>query len=335
MTSGPNGVKNSFLRSCAAWAYPGQAHASLPILFFHRVLPRPDEFLPDTPDVRAVADQFRVLADVFTVLPLDEAVELLYEGRLPPRAACITFDDGYRDNYEVALPLLKSLGLTATFFVSNAFLDGGRMFNDTALEAMRRCPAGQIDLSSFGLGLRHVGDVASRIEAARAISRAIKDLPLEVRAARCDELARLARHPLPDDLMMTARNVADMVRQGMSVGGHTVNHPNLALIDAQAAMQEIRSNRAALEAITGQLPRSFAYPFGVPNVDYSSANMEMAQAAGYSCAVSVAWGVATREAGRYQLPRFGPTERNRFAFVARMMRMASHVKPRLVDLPAM
>lgn len=335
MTAAYSGVADSLLRRGAAWAFPGQSRSTLPILFFHRVLPRPDEFLPDTPDVAAVADQFSALARVFNVLPLDEAVDMLFAGRLPPRAACITFDDGYRDNYEVALPLLKSLGLTATFFVSNAFIDGGRMFNDTALECMRRCPAGAVDLRNFGLGVREVSDVASRVATARAISRAIKDLPLDLRAQRCDELERLAGQPLPDDLMMSSDNVASMVRQGMSIGGHTVNHPNLAVTEPQLAMKEISDNRDALTAITGRQPRSFAYPFGVPNVDYSSANMDMARDAGYACAVSVAWGVATTSMGRYQLPRFGPTERNRFAFVARMMRMASHVRPRLVDMDVM
>src|SRR5258708_34089794 len=86
------------------------------------------------------------------VLPLGEACARLLRGALPPRAACITFDDGYADNDRLALPILKRFGLQATFFVATGFSDDGIMFNDGVIEAVRRAPAGTHDLSRLGPG---------------------------------------------------------------------------------------------------------------------------------------------------------------------------------------
>lgn len=74
------------------------------------------------------------------VLARAEAVRALAEHRLPTRALAITFDDGYADNHDVALPILRRLALPATFFTATGFLDGGCMFNDIVIEAVRGGP---------------------------------------------------------------------------------------------------------------------------------------------------------------------------------------------------
>ena len=83
--------------------------------------------------------QMRVVAENFVPLPLSEAVDRLMIGELPPRAACVTFDDGYIDNVELALPILQSHGLSATFFVATGYLDGGWMWNDKVIGAPAVC----------------------------------------------------------------------------------------------------------------------------------------------------------------------------------------------------
>src|SRR6266550_9463146 len=74
---------------------------------------------------RGMERQFRFLRRVANVVPLRDALEALADGRdLPPRAVAITFDDGYRDNLEIAVPLLQRLGLPATFFLVPGILSG-------------------------------------------------------------------------------------------------------------------------------------------------------------------------------------------------------------------
>ena len=79
-------------------------------------------------------------------VPLIEGVRGLATGSLPDRAVTVTFDDGYADNAEVALPILQRHGVPATFFVATGYLNGGRMWNDSIIEAIRRAPATELDL---------------------------------------------------------------------------------------------------------------------------------------------------------------------------------------------
>ena len=73
---------------------------------------------------------------------LEVALAQLRAGTLPPRAVVVIFDDGYADNFQVALPVLQHYRLPAAFFVAAGFLDGGCMFNDLVVEACRVAPAG-------------------------------------------------------------------------------------------------------------------------------------------------------------------------------------------------
>lgn len=299
-------VLDSFFRAACNFASPGGRHGRLTILFYHRVLPRPDPLLPDVPDAREFEMHMSVLSRVFRVLSIDEAIERLSLGTLPARSVCITFDDGYRDNFEVACPILKRHGLVATFFVASDFLDRGRMFNDTIIEAVRHLPSGIVDLSWAGLGKREVGCIASRIDLANAFVSAVKYLSIDERIETCARLQDVVATPLPDDLMMTSDQVRALAREGMSIGGHTCSHPILAKIPPEMAWREIVGNRDHLASLLDTPPRCFAYPNGRPGTDFLPEHVQMVQDAGYRSAVSTAWGVATETTDRFQLPRFAP-----------------------------
>src|SRR4029453_16058094 len=89
--------------------------------------------------------------------PLPDAILGLREGRLPPRALTITFDDGYADNCTVALPILQRHELRAAFFIATDYLDGGRMWNDTVIEAVRGCSRSALNLDDLDLGVHPLG----------------------------------------------------------------------------------------------------------------------------------------------------------------------------------
>ena len=301
---------------------PAGGRARLSILIYHRVLPQADPMLPDVPDARRFEQLMRALRASFNVLPLGEAATRLHNGTLPARSACITFDDGYADNATVALPILKKLGLPATFFVSPGFLNGGRMWNDTVMETARRLPAGPIDLTTIDsatldLPTLTVDDASSRRHLAETVIRATKHLPPHQRQHKVDAFATRVT-ALPDDLMMTDAQVIELHRAGMEIGAHTMTHPILAKIDNATAEHEIRDSKLYLEDLLQTNIDLFAYPNGKPVQDYLPQHVRMVRDLGFRAAVSTAWGVSTSGSDLYQLPRFTPWEHDRLRFLTRL-----------------
>jgi peptidoglycan/xylan/chitin deacetylase (PgdA/CDA1 family) len=297
----------------------GPLSRCLSILIYHRVVPEPDPLVPDAVCAEEFDWQLAVLNRWFAVLSLREAAARLRNGTLPVRAACITFDDGYADNATVALPCLRRRGLSATFFVATAFIDGGRMWNDSVIETVRRVRGDTLDARSLGLGMLSVSSIDLRRQAIASLLAAIKYLPPEERQGRVDELGAQASGELPPDLMMTAEQVRYLHASGMDVGAHTVSHPILASLDSDRAGKEIHECKNQLEAITGARVSLFAYPNGKPGRDYRAEHVDMVKRLGFEAAVSTAWGVAHAASDPFQLPRFTPWDRTPGRFLVRLM----------------
>jgi peptidoglycan/xylan/chitin deacetylase (PgdA/CDA1 family) len=290
----------------------------LSVLAYHRVLPERDPLLGDVPSAAEFEHRMRWVKASFDVLPLGEAARALREDRLPRRSLCITFDDGYADNYRIALPILRRLGLPATFFVATGFLDGGCMFNDLVIEAARRATSTELDLVDLGLGRHALGSDEQRCRAIGRILACLKYFEPERRRRAASEIARRAGSRVPTDLMMTTEQVRALHAAGMELGAHTVNHPILAEIPLGRARHEMEASRARLEQITGAPVRLFAYPNGSPGRDYNAEHAAMARELGFDAAVSAAWGTARAGDDLYQIPRFTPWDRADWRFGLRM-----------------
>jgi peptidoglycan/xylan/chitin deacetylase (PgdA/CDA1 family) len=317
------------LRGCGTLLAPGGRRGSLLVLIFHRVLAQPDPLLPGEPDVARFAAQMDLVRSVCRVLPLAEAVERLYAHSLPPRAACITFDDGYANNLTHAAPVLSERGLPATVFVASGYLGGGRMWNDTVIEAVRRAGA-ELDLSGLGLGHFTLTDTAARRRAIDAILDALKYRPQAQRAQAAVAIAERVGAELPSDLMLTQAQLAALARFGLDVGAHTVTHPILTRVDAATARREIASSRAVLQELTGTRVPLFAFPNGRPVRDYEREHVAMVREAGFSAAVSTAPGACRASSDPFQLSRVSPWDRTATRYAVRLVRtyaapQAAHV----------
>ena len=208
------------------------------------------------------------LTACFRIIPLQEAVQKLRQGKLPPRTVCITFDDGYADNAKIALPILQKHGISATFFVSTGFLDGGRMWNDTVIELVRQAPGPMLNLSKMGLDQFEISTIPQREQAINTLLNKLKYLPLKSRQLKVEEMCTYIPAILPNDLMMTSGQVKILHDAGMEIGGHTVNHPILARTEDVMARAEIANGKEVLESIIRSPVRTFAYPNGKPRQDY-------------------------------------------------------------------
>jgi peptidoglycan/xylan/chitin deacetylase (PgdA/CDA1 family) len=300
-------------------ALSAMSSARLSILIFHRVPLAADPLLPGEPDAAAFEQQMRWVRDWFNVLPLVDAVGRLYEGRLPARALAITFDDGYADNAEVAAPILRRLGLTATFFVSTGFLDGGCMFNDRIIEAIRSSRTGELDLARFGLGRYALETIEQKRGAIEALLRAVKHLDSANREAAVEKIVQASAAPPAPSLMMQPSQVRALRALGMDVGAHTVHHPILTRLAIAEAQREIVESKAYLEDLLREPVPLFAYPNGVPGRDYAPEHVRLVRECGFAAAVSTSWGAASSKTDRYQLPRFTPWDRSRLRYGTRLL----------------
>ena len=300
---------------------PSGPRGRLSVLILHRVRPAIDPLFPD----EVHADRFdRLCAWVsgwFNVLPLDQAVERLRGGTLPARALAITFDDGYADNHDTALPILQRHGLCATVFIATGFIGGGRMWNDTVIESVRRSPLPVLDLQgtlAAALGCLALGSMAQRRTAIAQIIGDIKYLPAAERDAWVQAVAERSSAALPDNLMMSAPQIQALHRAGMQIGAHTVSHPILARLPRAAAEREIADSKQALEALLGEPVPLFAYPNGRPADDYTDDSVDIVRRLGFRAAVTTARGAAHARTDLLQIPRFCPWDQRPLAFAARM-----------------
>lgn len=304
---------------------PSGAKGRLQVLIFHRVLARPDPLFPSEVDAVQFEAICAWLRTWFQVLPLDRAMDLLSRDALPARALAITFDDGYADNHEVALPILQRHGLCATFYIATGFLDGGRMWNDAVIESIRDCAVQQIDLQgtpAAALGILELGPREDMAQRRNAIERAIGAAKYLDPGERLDWVAALVERSgveLGSGPMMRTDQVRGLHAAGMQIGAHTVSHPILARLPRQQAEREIADSKHALEGMLGAPVTQFAYPNGKPGQDYSPESVELVRRVGFAGAVSTAWGAARRGADLFELPRFTPWDRTKLRFAGRLV----------------
>lgn len=290
----------------------------LSILIYHRVMKARDWMRPGEPTEAEFVSHMRLLQRHFTVLPLVEAVQMLKENRLPPRAACVTFDDGYADNATVALPVLQQYGIPATVFVAAGYLNGGSMWNDTVVESLRHFKSDELDLAALGMPVYPTGTDELRRKTAYTIIRECKYLETNRRKEVADYVLKQTEASLPDDLMLTTEQLIALHQQGIEIGGHTFSHPILNSLPAKEAQQEIVRGKAELEAIINGPVRVFAYPNGRPEVDYNDTHVAFVKQAGFEAAVATNWGVSDRNSDFLQLPRFTPWDKTSTRFLVRM-----------------
>lgn len=324
-------IQAGLLRAFGNFIAPGGPRGALLVLIYHRVLAQRDPILTDEPTADEFAAQMDIVASTCRVLPLSEAVARLRAGSLPPRAVSITFDDGYANNRELAAPILKRRGIPATIFVATGFVGRGRMWNDTVIEAVRGAGP-RLDLGPLGLGAFDLPDAAACIRALEKILPALKYLDPEQRQERADAVADAAGIPRDASPMMSEQQIHELENFGIEIGAHTVTHPILRSVGADAARREIAASKDTLESITGRRIGLFAYPNGRPGRDYDASHVALVKSCGFDAAVSTAWGAAGREVDRFQIPRMLPWDSSPLKFAARLLRTYREQRPEKLGL---
>jgi peptidoglycan/xylan/chitin deacetylase (PgdA/CDA1 family) len=298
----------------------GGAARRVCIINYHRIVATPDPLLDDEPSLATFRWQMQLLAECFNVLPLPDALAALEAGRVPPRAVCITFDDGYRSMHDLALPVLRKFGLPATVFVTTGYIGSGNMWNEKIIDSVRRLPGGALDLRDADLGTRALYTADDRLRLVHDLTERAKYLPPSERHDLTERLEALADGVAAEGLMLTNEMIRSMANQGIEIGGHTITHPILSRLDDEQARIEIAQCKHDLEAITGSRVRYFAYPNGKPGLDFDSRHAAVARAAGYEAAFTTVVRAASASDDRYQLPRSRPWDSTPTLYALRLLR---------------
>jgi peptidoglycan/xylan/chitin deacetylase (PgdA/CDA1 family) len=298
---------------------PGGARGALQVIYFHQVLREPDPLRPGDPTAQTFDELLGSLKSRFNVIGLAEGLDRMTRGTLPPAAAAISFDDGYADNVEVALPILQKHGLTTTFFVATGYLGDGVMFNDLVIEGVRAAKSDSLDLEFLGLGRLPVDTDVERFQTSQAIIGALKFLSSEERLQKAERVAELCRLSAPPRLMTDADGVRRLAAAGMEIGAHTHTHPILMRLAPAEAERDIARGRDELESILGHAPRLFAYPNGRLGRDYSAEHVAIVERLGFDAAFTTNPGVCRKGDPRWELARFTPWDRTSGRFAMRLV----------------
>jgi peptidoglycan/xylan/chitin deacetylase (PgdA/CDA1 family) len=288
---------------------------TLTILMYHR--------FAWVPDARTRLErQFAFVRQHFTPLALSDAASRLRSGGLPPRALCITVDDGHADFRDIALPVLQAHGLPATLFVATDFVSGRDWLWFDQLEyALRstRQAALPHPVSGSPLGL---DSSSARRECFAILVERAKQLPDAARRAFPKEIAAQLGVTIPaaPPAEFSPVSWSDLkTMRDVEVGVHTQSHPILAQVnDATALRNETLGARQEIEAALDRPAPTFCYPNGQPE-DISTEVVAAVQEAGFTTAVTTVRDRVRRPADPLRLPRLGVGPELPFGYFARLV----------------
>lgn len=293
------------------------------ILCYHNVAPTENDFLRGlgmTVTPATFERQLRYLANEFRVVPLSQMLAELHGGTMPPKTVAVTFDDGYRDLFDYAFPLLRQYDIPATIFVNPSVVGNTRKLwpNQVAYLVNRLGAATVISAARAYWDSQQVelADDAS-------LGQIVWDLAMQVRT---DEITAFvaetcARHNLtaPDDeptrLYLEWREMGALAAQAVEFGNHTQDHANLGLLTEDEQAQQIETARDAIVSNLGVWDIAFAYPFGQAD-NYTATTRELVARSGHTCALTVIDGPVYAGDTPYDLRRIDIREVSFPMFVA-------------------
>ena len=250
------------------------------VLAYHRVAQHKGDPLQLTVTPKNFTEQLEIIAETFDDVVRFDAVQL----RTARPSVCLTFDDGYMDNYTIALPILERFNIPATFFVSTGHVEHGWPYWWEALSICGRL-ADHGRILAMPSSEQHKA-VHALLEACAPAAEALEEChPLTIAA-----LQEFSRHPL------------------VCLGAHTHTHPRLSNLGAEDQYQEIKKSLDKLESWTSVRPTVAAYPFGARSpfgrfCDYNKDSIKACRRLGLKRAAANFPGQVRPWTNSYAIPR--------------------------------
>ena len=296
------GLKRNDSRECQFPFVVSRRNVGFQVLCYHRVNDDQHPFFGGIP-VQTFAAQMEHIQQHCCVLPLDELVERRARRDVPGRALAITFDDGYKDNYTNAFPILRGLNLPATIFLTTGGIESGEwLWHDKVFEAFHYTNAQQLNLKGQGYSLSTKREKSVALD---AILKKLRELHPEERDRYIQDLIEELK---PEHQSFSGQDklawneVKTMSEHNITFGAHTVSHPILSRLSLEEAGQEIMDSKNVIEKhVNGQV-RLFAYPNG-SRKDFNQSTKDLLMNNGFQCAVTTIWGTNDQETDVFELRR--------------------------------
>jgi peptidoglycan/xylan/chitin deacetylase (PgdA/CDA1 family) len=288
----------------------------VPIVVYHRIVEDCSRGVVDssfklrglTVTAHEFEEQIRYLNKNYKIISLADYIEKKNQQESLCGCAVITFDDGFKDFLTLGWPALMKYQAPATVFVFKSALEmvywQHRVYFilDAAKKDMLTfnvCPdeAIQINLKSN----------EKKYQTIINLIKLLKNKPISSRGRIISELAKeleVNKEPQAKQVYLDYDDLASLVRQGVSLGGHSVGHGNLAELNSEEIKEEIYSSIDFIRSLTKQKDITFALPFGAGNEDV----IRELQAQGCLCSFISASGLNSREEDNFKLKRIAALE---------------------------
>lgn len=256
---------------------------------------------------RQFAAHLAYLTKYRKVLSFDEISERLQNGeKLPENAAIITIDDGYRDAYEIAFPLLKKFAAPATLFAVTDFIDGKIwVWTDKMrfIAARMKTEKSTIEIGTERIELENKTADKIFLSGSKANS-VLKKMPDAEKDREIECIARELKVEMPDlppetSAPLSWTQAREMETGGVSFQSHTVTHPMLTQVGENRLNFELNESKQKLEEILQKKINAFCYPSGV----FDEKVWQAVKQNDYKCAVTTRYGFNTENANRFLLNR--------------------------------
>lgn len=277
------------------------------IIMYHRIGVNKHEWSQPALSLPAFERHLAHLRRYFQVIPLQELAERVRQRELPDRYAVITVDDGYKDFYQHAYPLLRKYNLPATIFVTAGHIDSDELFRwDKIRYYITYSRRTAIELP--GVGTININGQMQKQQACEFLIKKIEELDGRQSQSLIQQLREEVGVAEPNgvarELILDWKEVSRMATGGIEIGAHTMTHPILTKIPLQEAEQEITLSKKEIENRLQRPVLSFAYPNGIYDSDIKS----VVRRSGFKSAVIIGERLVSCQDNPYELPRFAGFE---------------------------
>jgi len=283
------------------------------MLAYHRVLDdgngEGDLSPPGTVvSLRAFREQMEYLKRNYDVVSLEELLRRKKEGRAIGHVAAVTFDDGWRDVYSNAYPILLKYGIPATVFLVTQYvgttqwfwpekivyvLTRGRNRQISIPESMRKCLGTDAGYLRTPVEIDQIGTIIEHLKSLGACER-------ESITRYLTEEANVGMGELETKRMLLGwEEVEEMANNGISFGSHSQTHCILTQVPVERARSEIRDSRKEVEVRLGKPCLTFAYPNG----DWNEQVRRIVVESNYECACSLSTTLCSSGMDFYSMTR--------------------------------